>query len=282
MKNKKIAGKESIDLGLPSKILWSKDNMFDAVGDIDTAKSLIEKKRWKEPWRLPSKEEFEELLAHCKIYFTHIFNGQETDYWKISSPNLNALVFKVAGTSAEFAVYCHSDICLHIKGNEAAFEPYPQGIPLVVKLVADPVDTNSSGDSKTDAVETDPMTFEVDFYRDGEFFSKKIYTLGIKDAKEAIDLMKDYEADKNTLFEADVNDPEFETELFYRIIEDVEYYQKYKFCEENYDNGYIDKSYFEDYGVEMPADKESVIKFMIDHLRCFDGDDHEYAFRIAF
>ena len=73
MKNKKIAGKESIDLGLPSKILWSKDNMFDAVGDIDTAKSLIEKKRWKEPWRLPSKEEFEELLAHCKIYFTHIF-----------------------------------------------------------------------------------------------------------------------------------------------------------------------------------------------------------------
>lgn len=122
--NNKINGHEYVDLGLSVK--WATLNVgaekpsdygdYFAWGEVDTKSEYTEdngltrgkhfsdisgdsqfdaaRAIWGGTWRLPTKEEFEELKDKCKIYWTTQNNRKG---YKVTGPNGNSIFFPVPG-----------------------------------------------------------------------------------------------------------------------------------------------------------------------------------------
>ena len=122
----KINGYEYVDLGLPSGLKWATCNVgassqeeygdYYAWGEIETkseydesnsktyGKSMndisgnskydVARAKWGGSWRLPTKEEFKELIQKCKWEWTTI-NGKKG--YKVTGPNGNSIFLPAAG-----------------------------------------------------------------------------------------------------------------------------------------------------------------------------------------
>ena len=131
----KVNGHECVDLGLPSGIKWATCNVgaskpegygkYYAWGEVTTKSNYIKennssygknlgyiggnsrydvaRKEWGSSWRLPTKEEFDELLAHCEWTWTTL-NGVK-GYEVRSKKNGNSIFFPAAGWHFDVVKY---------------------------------------------------------------------------------------------------------------------------------------------------------------------------------
>ena len=131
----KVNGHECVDLGLPSGIKWATCNVgaskpegygnYYAWGEVATKSNYIKennssygknlgniggnsrydvaRKEWGSSWRLPTKEEFDELLAYCEWTWTTLngVNGYEVR----SKKNGNSIFFPAAGWHFDVVKY---------------------------------------------------------------------------------------------------------------------------------------------------------------------------------
>lgn len=91
----KILGHEYVDLGLPSGLKWATSNVgtFKPAGRGDVYKGSgndIANSEWGGSWRLPSKEECEELLWNCDWLWIENFG------YKVTGPNGNSIYLPAA------------------------------------------------------------------------------------------------------------------------------------------------------------------------------------------
>ena len=120
-KSRTISGHEYVDLGLPSGLKWATCNVgasspeeygdYYAWGEIETksnsktnGKSMqdisgnstydVARAKWGGSWRLPTKEEFNELRQKCKWQWT-TQNGKKG--YKVTGPNGNSIFLPAAG-----------------------------------------------------------------------------------------------------------------------------------------------------------------------------------------
>lgn len=92
---------EFVDLGLPSGTLWSKHNVKIANKKHFTHYeiSLIE---YITGYNVPSKEDFEELINHCKWEWKTI--GRTKGY-KVTGPNGNSIFLSASGCCSGTSLY---------------------------------------------------------------------------------------------------------------------------------------------------------------------------------
>ena len=144
-------GHEYVDLGLPSGLKWATCNVgassaeeygdYYAWGEIDTkgeytdansktmGKSMndisgnssydVARAKWGGSWRLPTKEEFNELIQKCKWQWTSQ-NGKKG--YKVTGPNGNSIFLPAAGNRYGSSLY--------YAGNDAYYwssTPYESG-----------------------------------------------------------------------------------------------------------------------------------------------------------
>ena len=130
----KINGHEYVDLGLPSGLKWATCNVganspseygdYYAWGEVEskeryTAKYCVTRKQqigdisgnsqydaaranWGGTWRMPTKEEFDELLNKC--IWTWTTQGEEEGY-EVTGPNGNSIFLPAAGFRIGTSLY---------------------------------------------------------------------------------------------------------------------------------------------------------------------------------
>lgn len=99
---------EYVDLGLPSHKEWAIENLsfefgdkFDAGDRLAVCWTKDPETRFKNPWKEPSKEDFEELIENCTWEWT-TYNGKEGV--KGTGPNGNYIFFPANFESANIRV----------------------------------------------------------------------------------------------------------------------------------------------------------------------------------
>lgn len=135
----RINGHKFVDMGLPSGLKWATCNVgaskpddygdFYAWGELETKKTFIvdncetyceiindisgnpmydvAKAKWGGSWRIPTKEEFMELLNTCDWDMITL-NGENKGYKVTSRNNGNSIIFPAAGEYMELLYFAGS------------------------------------------------------------------------------------------------------------------------------------------------------------------------------
>ena len=122
----KINNREYVDLGLPSGLKWATCNLGayrpinlgDKHGSNKTeaylTRQLVERWGGGDRWRVPSKEDFQELIDNCEI----VFEQDPAAYWiKLIGPNGSYLILPLERHTAWNGVYYSSDYKTDTYGN---------------------------------------------------------------------------------------------------------------------------------------------------------------------